>query len=414
MFFDLIFWLKSFRHNLTFRAGIFAILAIAFTFISFSIASAIPDSVASFIRGQAVDQILTIFASSMLAIVAFSLSALVSTYALIGNYSPPRVTKLVIQDSAAHTALSTFIGIFIFSIVSLVVISTKYYGPKVRIILFFVIVVLLIIIVITMIRWIGQLTNMSRLDSVINKIEASFEESLKSPLTLFDWQVPANEPKGNFTTLKNPANNTGFLQTINLEKLNSICKKNSISIFLKIGPGDFLSENSEIAKLTSNKEIDKKLGEELVSCFTIGASRTQENDLRYSLILLSETASRALSPAINDPGTAIQIITHLVRMIEKAVSFKVEDKEHMNQSMVFIKPITGINMLNDSFRSIARDGAKVIEVNLFLQKSFLTLAQFPVLKNAAIQASQESFSRAKVALDFQSDLEILAKSKLET
>jgi uncharacterized membrane protein len=35
---------------------------------------------------------------------------------------------------------------------------------------------------------------------------------------------------------------------------------------------------------------------------------------RFGLITLSEIASRALSPAVNDPGTAIQIISSHVRL----------------------------------------------------------------------------------------------------
>jgi uncharacterized membrane protein len=39
-----------------------------------------------------------------------------------------------------------------------------------------------------------------------------------------------------------------------------------------------------------------------------------DEDPRFGLITLSEIASRALSPAVNDPGTAIQIISSYVRL----------------------------------------------------------------------------------------------------
>jgi uncharacterized membrane protein len=39
-----------------------------------------------------------------------------------------------------------------------------------------------------------------------------------------------------------------------------------------------------------------------------------EEDPRFGLITLSEIASRALSPAVNDPGTAIQIISSHIRL----------------------------------------------------------------------------------------------------
>jgi uncharacterized membrane protein len=55
-------------------------------------------------------------------------------------------------------------------------------------------------------------------------------------------------------------------------------------------------------------------------------------DPRFGLITLSEIASRALSPAVNDPGTAIQIISSHVRLFslwaEKQVMGKGRGKDN--------------------------------------------------------------------------------------
>jgi uncharacterized membrane protein len=47
--------------------------------------------------------------------------------------------------------------------------------------------------------------------------------------------------------------------------------------------------------------------------FYIGDMRYFEEDPRFGLITLSEIASRR-SPAVNDPGTAIQIISSHIRL----------------------------------------------------------------------------------------------------
>ncbi len=43
-------------------------------------------------------------------------------------------------------------------------------------------------------------------------------------------------------------------------------------------------------------------------------NRTFEDDPRFGLIVLSEIADKALSPGVNDPGTAIDVIGTLVRL----------------------------------------------------------------------------------------------------
>ena len=42
--------------------------------------------------------------------------------------------------------------------------------------------------------------------------------------------------------------------------------------------------------------------EAIAATFVIGGSRVFDQDPRFGLLVLSEIASRALSPAVNDPG----------------------------------------------------------------------------------------------------------------
>lgn len=48
--------------------------------------------------------------------------------------------------------------------------------------------------------------------------------------------------------------------------------------------------------------------------FEIAGERRFDHDPRFSLVVRSEIAGRALSPAVNDPGTAIDIVGTLVRL----------------------------------------------------------------------------------------------------
>jgi uncharacterized membrane protein len=51
------------------------------------------------------------------------------------------------------------------------------------------------------------------------------------------------------------------------------------------------------------------------ACFYIGDMRYFEEDPRFGLITLSENCQQALSPAVNDPGTAIQIISSHIKIV---------------------------------------------------------------------------------------------------
>ena len=116
------------------------------------------------------------------------------------------------------------------------------------------------------------------------------------------------------------------------------------------------------------------------------------------MIALSEIASRALSPAVNDPGTAIEVLGALHRVFRILLEPAEEDEPDHPRVHV---PRPGISdFIQDGFRPIARDGAGMVEVTVRLQKTLEALAAAAspqdraVLEEAAVQAAE----RAKVAL----------------
>ena len=59
--------------------------------------------------------------ASMLVIATFSVGSMVSSYASVSGTATPRAFALVIADDTSQNALSAFLGAFIFSLISLIV-----------------------------------------------------------------------------------------------------------------------------------------------------------------------------------------------------------------------------------------------------------------------------------------------------
>ena len=208
--------LRQLSKSLSIKAGFYCVGAVAAALVAVFFAPYVPDNLAELLGGDAVDDILTILASSMLAVVTFSLSTLVATYSIVAGGAPPRATALIIEDSRAQSALSTFLGAFIFSIVSLVALSTKYYGEKGRVILFFITILVLAAVIWTIIRWIGQLSGLGRLGHVIDQVEQTAERTIRRQPNFFAWQHPTLETAPE-DSLKVTSDSAGFLQTVDLK-----------------------------------------------------------------------------------------------------------------------------------------------------------------------------------------------------
>ena len=54
---------------------------------------------------------------------------------------------------------------------------------------------------------------------------------------------------------------------------------------------------------------------ELTGAFDIGPMRTLQQDVEFGVIQIVDIALRAISPAVNDPSTAISCIDQLTRIL---------------------------------------------------------------------------------------------------
>ena len=98
--------------------------------------------------------------------------------------------------------------------------------------------------------------------------------------------------------------------------------------------------------------------------FVTGGERTFEADPRFGLVVLSEIASRALSPAVNDPGTAIDVITTSIRPLCRWSTEAAHARPEVRHPRLHVEAISVAHLLEDAFRWVAGDGAKLAEVQL--------------------------------------------------
>jgi uncharacterized membrane protein len=149
--------LQQMTRKLWFRTSLFAILAVLTALAAVVLKAFIPPSVAGLIGTDAVDKILGILASSMLAVTTFSLNIMVTAYNAASSSVTPRATRLLVEDSTTQNVLATFIGSFLYSLVGIIALSMGAYGREGRAVLFFVTLLVIVLIIITLLRWIQHL-----------------------------------------------------------------------------------------------------------------------------------------------------------------------------------------------------------------------------------------------------------------
>ena len=388
--------------SLSFKAALYAIGAVVASLVAILFARFIPDELAELLGGSAVDHILSIMASSMLAVVTFSLSTLVASYAAAASVASPRATELIIEDSAAKSTLSAFLGAFIFSIVSLVALTTKYYGTKGRVILFIITTGVLILIIVAMIKWIGQLSQYSLLTNLIEKIEKKAEKTINKNHHNFDWsgETPSVNPRYKIEVTSVRA---GYVRDISLSYLADLALENKIHLHVEVTMGHYVLPGDVLVSIDRDFKSENEI-KNILDSIEIGAERDLETDPRYAFIVLSEIGSKALSPGINDPGTAIAILTSLNQLILFAQKNAKQKETPEGFEYLSFRKIYPKEIFEDSFNAIARDGAQMVEVVLFLQRILKSFSQDPSLAKTARSVADYSYEICNKKHDIQSDL----------
>lgn len=371
-------WIQTTK-RLWFRAGLFSLLGVLTALIAIVFRDYIPIALPGQIGADAVDKILSIIASSMLAVTTFSLSTMVTAYGAASTGTTPRATTLVMQDTTTQNALATFIGSFLFSLVGIITLSTGAYGAQGRVILFAVTIAVVILIVYTLLRWIDHLSRLGRVGETIDRVEAATISALVSrrKLPYLGGTAYAERLKRDLQGCRILSREVGYVQHIDVHALEAFAQKHALLIYLEILPGSFVNEGELLAQVVSGQAvvIDDAHVKRILSAITIGTGRTFEHDPRFGLSVLSEIASRALSPAVNDPGTAIDVIGRGIRAFNALAKPLDPSKPQTPCSCIHLRGLSMEDMFDDFFSPIARDGAALIEVNIRLIKALASLAQ---------------------------------------
>ncbi|HRO60347.1 MAG TPA: DUF2254 domain-containing protein [Burkholderiaceae bacterium] len=385
--------------QLWFRASLFSLAAVATALLAWFVKPWIPADWPALVGADAVDGILGILGASMLSVTVFSLTTMVSAYSAASTNVTPRATRLLLEDSTSQNALSTFLGAFLFALVGIVALSTGLYGDSGRLVLFVATLLVLLVIVVTLLRWITHLSTLGQTGDTIERVEAAAKRALEGYLAqpLFGGAAkPGPLPSGGHLLL---GEQVGYLLHIDVEALARAAGDDG-TIHVCSLPGSFIHRSQALAWVSFD---DPDRQHEVARAFSIGAQRGYDQDPRFGIIVLAEIASRSLSAAVNDSGTAISVIGALVRILDRW-SQREELPEPLYER-VFVPELDVDDLFDDAFAPIARDGAGIVEVGLRLQKSLAMLAAVgdAPTRRAARRLSSLALEYAEASLKLESE-----------
>jgi len=300
--------MRNYTKKIWFRCLLACVIAIFAFFAGPYFQAYSPESLDKIVSKDGLADILTIVASSMLAVSIFSLSIIVQAFSSATNNASPRTNSLLMDNPATNNALGTFIGAFLFSITGLIGIRSNFYDDQILNLLFFLTIGLIVIIIGVFLAWINQATKLGRVNTTIDFVEKALNSAIHERITSVVHKCNTIDLNKDHDQFKYPLyfEKLGYIQYIDYEALANCAKNFDLDIYVYANPGTFVSTAK--ASIYTTQEVDDDTQDTIRNCFILNGHRTFNQDPRFGFIVLSEIALRAMSPAVNDPGTAVDIL----------------------------------------------------------------------------------------------------------
>ena len=259
-------------------------------------------------------------ASTMVTVIALVLGLTVVALQLASTQFSPRLLRTFLRDIPNQATLSAFVATFAYSTAGLYTVGivggqrTQDY-PRLAVsgalLLLFVSMVMLVFFA-------HHLSHSIQVDQVMKGVEKATLRVIERSLVPGDPGIRMPNPPPGATALLVPR--SGYVQAFHVEAFVGALASRGLTARMVPMIGRHVIAGSPLAWVWESTgegerplapDAGAELRQALVQSVRIGYERTLEQDVAFGIRQLADVASKALSPAINDPYTANQAVDHL-------------------------------------------------------------------------------------------------------
>jgi uncharacterized membrane protein len=391
---------RTFLERLWVRTAAFCLLAVMAAVVALPFEGSLSDTWLRYARDEALNDLLAILSSSMLVIATFSLGTMASAFATASQTATPRAEPLLLGDSGSQTAVATFVGTFLYAVVAQLGLGLGLYGEVGRLVLFGVTLTLLVVIVATLVRWVDEVARLGRVHHTVDRLGDAAKRAARA--------MGADPHRGGYPFDELPdgfdvcARQVGCVRYIDPNAFGEVVEEHpGMRIYLRVRAGSFCHPGRPLLRVVGVPvEEARRCADRLRQGVHLGHRRSLRDDAEFGLIALSEVASRALSPGVNDPGTAIDVLAALAEVL---YAWAEGDRERVVEDVprpwLFVPSPDVAGALERAMLPVLRDGAGQLEVQEQAQRSLAAIAAcHPLLEEPSFMLARRACDLAGPAL----------------
>ncbi len=252
--------------------------------------------------------VLTSIVGATAALTGFVVTVTVLLVQMATGTFSARILRLWYRDPLLKATLAVLVGTLTFSFSVLRRIGDESV-PDLGVTLSALAVSLcLLVFIVFFDRCIRRLRPVSVAADVARAARSMFEQTVRladRPDIRWDYGATRADPK-----LVVRASSGGAIQAVDPDGLVGWAREHGAELVLPHPVGDFV-QTGEVLVLVYGGEFGPRAADQLEGMIALGDERTFDQDPAFALRMMVDMANRALSPAVNDPTTAVQVLDHI-------------------------------------------------------------------------------------------------------
>jgi len=328
-------------------------------------------------------QMLSTLAGSMMSVMGITFSMTLVALALASSQYTSRILRNFMGSHVTQLTLGVFAGIFAYCLVVLRTVRSGdvEFVPSLAVFFAFILALCGIGVLIFFIHHIASSIQAS---SIIASIA---EDTITSIKRLFPERLghEPDEDKDQDQVLQSlderswhpvPAENNGYIQSVNNEALLSLARSKKTVVRMEYGIGAFVVQNTALVSLALDEPPDQETIATLNNAYSIGRHRTVEQGPAFGIRQIVDIALKALSPGVNDTSTAVMCVDYLSAILAELAcrKFPASLRYEEDQLRVITIAPTFESLLAEAFEQIRASAEGNVAIMARMLSAFETLA----------------------------------------
>ena len=255
--------------------------------------------------------VLSAIVGAMAALTGFVVTVTVLVVQMATGTFSARYLRLWYRDGVLKMLLALLVGTLAYSFALLRRIENNLVPNLGVSIAGFLVLCSLLLFVIFLDRFLHRLRPVAVAVLVAGYVHRGFERYTAALAAAPDVFTGPFEPAGEQPALVIRSARPGAIQALDGRGLVGWAREHECLVVICHQVGDFVAAGARLIEIYGGAPSGSRAERRLREMIVLGDERTIEQDPAFAVRIMVDIAERALSPAINDPTTAVQVLNHL-------------------------------------------------------------------------------------------------------